>query len=83
MNTGRKEFTATGTQTATITAGGATAAPSGTHTTATETYNGTAWTETGDAINNSRSNAGLAGKNTAALIFAGYLTTGGTTATEP
>ena len=73
MNTARKQFSGAGTQTATITAGGVTGGPSGTHGTATETYNGTAWTETGHALNTSRGNAGMAGTTAGALYIAGYV----------
>ena len=61
----------TGTQTAGLTFGGL----QGSVKDETETYNGTSWTETGNAMNDARYNGGSQGTQTASVCFGGALPT--------
>ena len=78
LNQGRTTYqgsATSGTQTATMTAGGNTPALSPANTDLTELYNGTSWTEVNE-LNESIANMGGAGTQTAALNFGGLPPTG-------
>ena len=67
MNTARNFLSDGGTQTAGIAVGGLTPPATG----ATETYNGSTWTETGDLNNDTIARRGSAGLQTALIVFGG------------
>ena len=60
-----------GIQTAALAAGGYSPPTPTNLTTATESYNGSVWTETGHAMNTARYNTAMTGTQTASLIFGG------------
>ena len=80
LNTARFSLAASGSQTAALAFGG-TGTPD--RTTASESYNGTSWTNT-PSMNTARSNlaGSISGTQTAALAFGGWAVPGSTTATE-
>ena len=70
MNNARRGAYGAGTQTAGLVTGGSTAPPPG-PITATETYNGSSWTETGHAMNTGRRYSAGFGLQTAAIAAGG------------
>ena len=70
MNNARRGAYRAGTQTAGLVTGGSTAPPPG-PITATETYNGSSWTETGHAMNTGRRYSAGFGLQTAAIAAGG------------
>ena len=79
LNTGRRQMAGAGTATSSIVAGGY--APGG-QTAATESWNGSNWTEVND-LNQERYNfQGSGASNTSALVFGGQLPASSATLTE-
>ena len=82
LNNARRTFNGgAGTQIATIVFGGRSPATPTQNVNYSESYNGSAWTNTPN-INTARSGSAGAGTQTAALMFAGYADPGNTGATE-
>jgi hypothetical protein len=73
LNTARKRLAAAGNQTSALAFGGAPASVGGSNTTATELYNGTAWTNNPTGLNTGNNGLVGAGTQTAALGFGGYV----------
>ena len=77
LNTARKRLGGAGTQTAALAFGGATVSVGGSNSTATELYNGTAWTSNPTGLNTGNNGLAGAGTQTAALGFGGYVAPSG------